>query len=214
MFASMGIYRLGALLLILVMIGIGLIIYWAYINSLKDRGGNPSPSNVSRSRRNFLKGVFAAAVLAFIAEVVSPVVEMLRSGRRVAVGVGGAGGEETRKVANVEEVPPDSQKPFIMNTNPDGTPGQHPAILIHLPPDKAAEIGEEFVAFSAVCTHLGCIVHYEAGNDIFCPCHAGYFNPLTGEAISGPPKRPLPKVKLRIDENGDIYAEGWIVGEA
>lgn len=210
---GLGLYRFGALLLILALIGVGLIIYWAYVKSLRS-GGLASNPGLSMGRRNLLKGIFAASIVLFVTEVVLPILELMRSGRRVAVGLEGAGeGEEALKIANVEEVPPDSQKPFVMRTNPDGSPGQHPAILIHLPPEKAEELGVEFVAFSAVCTHLGCIVHYQPGDEIFCPCHAGYFDPVTGDAVSGPPKKPLPMVKLRIDEKGDIYAEGWLLGE-
>lgn len=48
-----------------------------------------------------------------------------------------------------------------------------------------------FKAFSAICTHLGCIVVWEPQKgQIACPCHAGFFD-LEGNAISGPPKQPL-----------------------
>jgi cytochrome b6-f complex iron-sulfur subunit len=49
----------------------------------------------------------------------------------------------------------------------------------------------QFRALSAVCTHLGCIVHWNAGQQaIQCPCHAGVFTP-EGNVVSGPPSRPL-----------------------
>jgi cytochrome b6-f complex iron-sulfur subunit len=49
-----------------------------------------------------------------------------------------------------------------------------------------------FKAFSAICTHLGCIVSWdEASRKIACPCHAGFFD-VEGKVISGPPPRPLP----------------------
>ena len=44
----------------------------------------------------------------------------------------------------------------------------------------------EFVALSAVCTHLGCIVQWqEAEAEFLCPCHAGRFS-ATGAVVSGP----------------------------
>jgi len=49
-----------------------------------------------------------------------------------------------------------------------------------------------FSAYSAVCTHLGCIVHWNQGKREFeCPCHAARFNAL-GQVIAGPPPTPLP----------------------
>lgn len=66
---------------------------------------------------------------------------------------------------------------------------------------------KSFAAFSLVCTHLGCIVKWEAPKKIFhCPCHAGQFND-NGERIAGPPPRPLTKYKLAVEGN-DIFVEG------
>jgi Rieske Fe-S protein len=43
------------------------------------------------------------------------------------------------------------------------------------------------IARSAVCTHLGCTVQTDfVDGKIFCPCHASYFDPSTGAALSGP----------------------------
>jgi cytochrome b6-f complex iron-sulfur subunit len=54
----------------------------------------------------------------------------------------------------------------------------------------------EFRAFSAICTHLGCIVRWdEAARRIHCPCHAGFFGP-DGAVLGGPPPRPLPAYKV------------------
>ena len=56
-------------------------------------------------------------------------------------------------------------------------------------------------AFSAVCTHLGCIVQWKKDENIFlCPCHAGKFDP-NGNVISGPPPKPLPRYALKVEEN-------------
>ena len=56
--------------------------------------------------------------------------------------------------------------------------------------------GKKFRAFSAICTHLGCIVKWDAASrKILCPCHAGVFGP-DGQVISGPPPRPLPPYEV------------------
>lgn len=45
----------------------------------------------------------------------------------------------------------------------------------------------DFTAFSSVCPHLGCQVHWESNNKrFFCPCHNGVFDP-SGKATGGPP---------------------------
>lgn len=61
-----------------------------------------------------------------------------------------------------------------------------------------------FLAFSAVCTHLGCLVEFNAvKRDIECPCHAGSFD-LEGRVIGGPPPRPLPLANVSVAE-GKVY---------
>ena len=54
-----------------------------------------------------------------------------------------------------------------------------------------------FKAFSASCTHLGCLVKWDPASKKFrCPCHAGVFN-LNGEVVSGPAPAPLPEFKVK-----------------
>lgn len=58
-----------------------------------------------------------------------------------------------------------------------------------------------FRAFSASCTHLGCLVQWDAGRKEFlCPCHAAVFA-ADGSVVSGPPPSPLPTYKVK--EIGD-----------
>jgi len=74
---------------------------------------------------------------------------------------------------------------------------------------KRSESG--FQAFSSVCPHLGCRVHWEVDKQqFFCPCHRGVFD-ANGVAISGPPAaagQRLSQVPLKVDElSGVIYIE-------
>lgn len=57
-----------------------------------------------------------------------------------------------------------------------------------------------FLAFSAVCTHLNCVVNWnEMLKKFECPCHGAKFNRY-GEVLEGPPPRPLDLYKLQIVE--------------
>lgn len=56
-------------------------------------------------------------------------------------------------------------------------------------------------AFSAICTHLGCVVAWDQHkNVIHCPCHEGIFNPTTGAVVSGPPPHPLSGYELVVKD--------------
>ena len=55
-----------------------------------------------------------------------------------------------------------------------------------------------FLAMSAICPHLHCIVTWnEVLKKFECPCHGAKFNPR-GEILEGPPPRPLDLYKLQI----------------
>ncbi len=58
-----------------------------------------------------------------------------------------------------------------------------------------------YKAFSASCTHLGCLVQWDSSRGEFlCPCHAAVFD-KEGAVVSGPPPAPMPKYKVK--EVGD-----------
>lgn len=70
-----------------------------------------------------------------------------------------------------------------------------PAILLRLEERSV-------VAFSQKCTHLGCVVFYEAEESRWhCPCHEGNFEARTGAVISGPPTRPLGKIDVELRDD-------------
>lgn len=63
--------------------------------------------------------------------------------------------------------------------------------------------GQEFVAFSVNCTHLGCPVRWvPAANLFLCPCHGGVFY-ANGEVAAGPPREPMVQYPVRI-HNGQV----------
>jgi Rieske Fe-S protein len=69
--------------------------------------------------------------------------------------------------------------------------GNDPAIVV-----KVAE--NDFRAFSAICTHLDCIVDFRVDRQlIWCWCHNGIYN-LNGKNIGGPPPRPLAPYRVNL----------------
>ncbi len=54
-----------------------------------------------------------------------------------------------------------------------------------------------FTAFSAVCTHAGCLVTSIESGEIVCPCHTSHFSIVDGSVISGPAPSPLPATPVK-----------------
>jgi arsenite oxidase small subunit len=94
-----------------------------------------------------------------------------------------------QKIAQASKVPPGSAVNFEDRGNP--------AVLVHLQNGK-------FVAYSAVCTHQGCMVAYQNG-ELACPCHGSVFDPSKGGTVLyGPAPTPLPQIPIKV-QNGGIY---------
>jgi nitrite reductase/ring-hydroxylating ferredoxin subunit len=55
-----------------------------------------------------------------------------------------------------------------------------------------------FNAFSAICTHQGCLVNEVSGGQIVCPCHGSHFSITDGSPVSGPAPSALPAKKVRV----------------
>ncbi len=71
--------------------------------------------------------------------------------------------------------------------------GSKPVILLRTPEG-------DFKAYTAICTHLACIVQYrEDFEHIWCACHNGHYD-LQGRNISGPPPRPLDPYEVHVKE--------------
>lgn len=61
----------------------------------------------------------------------------------------------------------------------------------------------DFVAYSAVCTHQGCVVAYKDGG-LACPCHGSVFDPADGgKPTTGPAQTPLPEIPVKV-EGGNV----------
>lgn len=133
------------------------------------------------TRRRFLNFLLGSSAFATLGAIVYPILRFMAPPQVIE------STENSVIAAKLNEVPADSGKIFKF--------GNKPGILVHT-------ASGDFKAFSAVCTHLECIVQYRTETkQIWCACHNGQYN-LNGKNIGGPPPRPLEefKVNTRGDE--------------
>jgi len=88
-------------------------------------------------------------------------------------------------------------------------------LLIRLNPDdidESARAGSHdgIVAYSKICTHMGCPVglYEQQTHHLLCPCHQSTFDVTKNcEVIFGPAKRPLPQLAITVDADGYLVAK-------
>jgi ubiquinol-cytochrome c reductase iron-sulfur subunit len=100
----------------------------------------------------------------------------------------------------------------------DTTAGDAPTLLIHLDPGtnkprpgRADWAAGDLVAYSKLCTHMGCPVGlYQAQEGLLlCPCHQSTFRVRDGcRPIFGPATKSLPQLPIAIDTAGYLVAKG------
>jgi ubiquinol-cytochrome c reductase iron-sulfur subunit len=109
----------------------------------------------------------------------------------------------------------------VLTVFPKGFTGSSPdqVILIRLsktlqpltPPGRTDWGVDGYVAYSKMCTHLGCPVglYQEQTQQLVCPCHQSIFNVLAGAVPEfGPAPRPLPQLPITVDAAGYLRANG------
>jgi cytochrome b6-f complex iron-sulfur subunit len=132
-------------------------------------------------RRRLITYLLGFSVLATVGGVLTPVIGYLWPPSRVS-----AGGSGRVQVGTSADFPAGDKPVIVVNTAQGG-----------------------FKAFSAICTHLGCVVEWDQGRQfILCPCHDGRFNPVNGAVISGPPPAPLPELALTVEGDSVYVGEG------
>ncbi len=62
------------------------------------------------------------------------------------------------------------------------------------------------VAFTAICTHMGCTVAPATGLQLKCPCHGSTYDAATGKNTGGPAPAPLVAVPVKVE--GDSIVSG------
>jgi len=100
-----------------------------------------------------------------------------------------------RAVASLDELPVGGAKTFAYPA------GSTPRLLVRTGP-------RAFVAYDQQCTHLQCpVIPVVEQGKLHCPCHNGWFDLRTGDAIAGPPQRRLPRVLVEVRAD-TVYATG------
>jgi arsenite oxidase small subunit len=144
------------------------------------------------------------------------------SGAVAATAAAGAGG-------TAEAAPPSQTRATL--PYPQKVVGSAPKLQVNAPqifnyPDAASPctlikagkpvpggVGPEsdIVAYSNLCTHMGCPVAYNAAERVFkCPCHFSMFDAeLSGQMICGQATENLPQIELRYNaKDGSVSAVG------
>jgi ubiquinol-cytochrome c reductase iron-sulfur subunit len=78
-----------------------------------------------------------------------------------------------------------------------------------LTPEKLAMTHEGIIAFSKICSHMGCAValYEQQTKHLLCPCHQSTFDVTRGaKVIFGPAARPLPQLDITVDDEGYLVA--------
>lgn len=129
------------------------------------------------NRRKFVNAILGLGGLGGLATIIYPVLSYLKPPK------------STKPTVN--SVKAGMASAFKSNSYKIVKFGRIPVILVKTETAK-------FVALSATCTHLDCIVQYKKDTkQIWCACHNGIYD-LTGKNISGPPPRPLENYAVKV----------------
>ncbi len=119
----------------------------------------------------------------------------------------------------------DLQVGSVVHVIPEGLDeAEHPldekakavVLLVRLNPDDIrSEQGdgwsyEGIIAFSKICTHVGCPValYEQQTHHLLCPCHQSTFDVADGaRVVFGPARRPLPQLPITVDDEGYLVAQ-------
>ena len=79
----------------------------------------------------------------------------------------------------------------------------------NLTPERLSWTHEGIIAFSKICTHMGCAValYEQQTKHLLCPCHQSTFDVTrAAKVIFGPAARPLPQLNITVDSEGFLVA--------
>ena len=112
----------------------------------------------------------------------------------------------SNRLANMRDLKPN--EPFDVAYPDKDAPG----VLLKLGKRVPAGVGPDgdIVGFTTICPHKGYPLSFSSADRTFnCPGHYSRFDcEAGGQQIWGQATQNLPQYALRVDANGDIYAEG------
>jgi arsenite oxidase small subunit len=153
---------------------------------------------VEVGRRQFLRGGMLTAASAAAATVIAPAPAKAQTMARLDY--------PSNRLANVKDLKPN--EPMDVGYPDADSPG----VLLKLgsPVEGGAGPDGDIVAFSVLCPHKGFYLSYNAGDKTLnCPGHFSRFDcEAGGQQTWGHATQNLPQFQLRVDDKGDIYAEG------
>jgi cytochrome b6-f complex iron-sulfur subunit len=152
-------------------------------------------------RRQFMNLLTFGTITGVAAGALYPVVKYF-----IPPSSGGAGGGTVAKDALGNDV---IASEFIANHNAgdrtlaQGLKGDPTYIVVQ---------GDKTIAsygINAVCTHLGCVVPWNASEDKFiCPCHGSQYN-AEGKVVRGPAPLSLALVHTTVDDSDKVVFTQW-----
>jgi rieske iron-sulfur protein len=185
------------------------------IDGLQPVPGGADDEDIGRfSRRNMLRwliglstGAFAVAfgVPAFAIKALQTVVQEVAAGDVLvyATAASGAAAGDPIKASDI-------QAGTSVQAFPKGKTDNQQN-LIELVRITDGQGKEGLVAYSAICTHLGCVVYAKLNDagQIACPCHASRYDPTkNATVVGGPAPRPLPGLTIDVQQDGTVTAAG------
>jgi arsenite oxidase small subunit len=153
---------------------------------------------VELGRRQFLRGGFAAAAALPVVGLAAREAKAASNGALLSY--------PSNRLGNLKDLVPNEPLDVAY---PDA---DAPGVLLKLGKSVEGGVGPEndIVGFSTVCPHKGFPLSYNAERrTLNCPGHYSVFDcEAGGQQTWGQATQNLPQYMLRVDDKGDIYAEG------
>lgn len=130
------------------------------------------------------------------------------------------------EIGNRPIKPSDMEVGAVIQAMPELAPGEERSLndvakdavlLIRLRPeefnlekDRMDWTYEGIIAFSKICSHMGCAValYEQQTKHLLCPCHQSTFDVTrAAKVIFGPAARPLPQLAITVDGEGYLVAQ-------